>query len=222
MCSPCRAGACAGAEVKSNHHLATLTVEPFHRMQFRSGILLGPIFHAGPKTCALAFSFQFQSPVPYLTRMHLWVSYTRSNHFIRSIGSSPCRASACAYAEVNCNHHLATLTIEPFHRMQFRNGIHLGPIFHVVPKTCACARSFHFPSPATYRSCMHLWAIYTRSLHFISVNLVLSMPRWRLRRHGGQFQSRSIHPHDRVIGSLFCSHNYAIHITQCRNGFSLG
>ena len=56
------------------------------------------------------------------------------------------RASACAYAEVNYNHHLATLTIESFHRMQFRNGI-LGPIFRALPKTCACARSFPFPSP---------------------------------------------------------------------------
>ena len=82
MYSPCRAGACAGAEVRSNHLLATLTVEPFHRMQFRSGTLLGPIFHAGPKTCALAFPFPFQSPVPYLSCMHLWVSYTRSIHYI--------------------------------------------------------------------------------------------------------------------------------------------
>ena len=85
----------------------------------------------------------------------------------RSIGSSPCRASACACAEVNSNHHLATLTIEPFHRMQFRNGILLGPIFHAVPKTCARARS-SFQTPATKLSCIHLRAVYTGRLHFVS------------------------------------------------------
>ena len=72
MYSPCRAGACADAEVRYNHHLDTLMVEPFHRMQFRIGILLGPIFHAGPRACALACSFPFLSPVPKLScTMHL-------------------------------------------------------------------------------------------------------------------------------------------------------
>ena len=116
-------------------------------------------------------------------------------------------ASACAYAEINYDHHLATLTIESFHRMQFRNGILLRPILHAVPKTCACVRSIPLPSPTTYLSCMHLWAIYTRSLHLVSVNLFLSMPRWRLRRRGGQSQSPSNHTHDRVIDSLLRSHN---------------
>ena len=94
----------------------------------------------------------------------------------RSIGSSPRRASACAYAEVNSNHHLATLTIEPFHRMQFRSGILLEPIFHDGPKACALAFSFPFQSPVPYLSCMHLWVSYTRSIHYISVNWVLPAP----------------------------------------------
>ncbi len=107
-----RASARAYAEVNYDHHLATLTIEPFHRMQFRNGIFLGRY----SMLCQRHVHARAHSPSPFPRLIVHVCSYRPSTLEAlissRSTSSSPCRAGACASTEVNSNHDLSTLTIE--------------------------------------------------------------------------------------------------------------
>ncbi len=65
----------------------------------------------------------------------------------RSTSSSPCRAGACAGAEVNSNHHLSTLTIESSIpscvHITMQSTLHNAAMVSFWVKICNAKRSEH-------------------------------------------------------------------------------